>query len=61
MFSPYLPSHGVVFMKSFERIAAALILAVLATSPALAQTADAGRGEVPLTVPKGMTPTCLHR
>ena len=56
MFSLYLPSHGVVFMKSFERIASALILAVLATSPAIAQTADAGRGEVALTVPEGYDP-----
>jgi polyhydroxybutyrate depolymerase len=43
-------------MKTVERIATGLALASLVASPALAQTIDAGRGEVPLTVPEGYDP-----
>lgn len=43
-------------MKTLGRVSAALALGALATSPALAQTIDAGRGEVPLTVPERYDP-----
>lgn len=43
-------------MKSHHVIAALAALAVVSTSPAAAQTIDAGRGEVPLTVPAGYDP-----
>jgi len=40
-------------MNPIRRMAAALALAVASLSPAAAQTIDAGRGPVPLTVPAG--------
>jgi len=43
-------------MKHLRSFAATLAFAGLVTSPALAQTIDAGRGAVPLTVPEGYDP-----
>lgn len=40
-------------MKTHQTLASALALTALIASPTLAQTIDAGRGPVPLTVPKG--------
>ncbi|MSR20924.1 MAG: alpha/beta fold hydrolase [Gemmatimonadetes bacterium] len=40
-------------MNNLQRIASALALTTVVASPAMAQTIDAGRGPVPLTVPMG--------
>ena len=40
-------------MNNRQRIATVLALAAVSASPAIAQSIDAGRGEVPLTVPAG--------
>jgi polyhydroxybutyrate depolymerase len=43
---------GPTAMKTLQTVASALAITALLASPALAQSIDAGRGPIPLTVPK---------